>query len=957
MFRLELFGGAALRDESGLVRGRAVHRRRLAVLAVLALARTGRVGRERLIGLLWPESDADAARHLLSESLYHLRRVLGDDAFVVSGDEVGLGPGALWCDVTAFDAAIAVGDLETAVGLYAGPVLDGFYVADASDFERWAESERQRAERTYSGALGQLADTAEAQHRLDLAVEWWQRLLEVDPHSARVVLRLMRVLEALGDRAAALRLADEHAARLRSDLGAGPEPSVLALAARLRDAPSTATPLPLLRPIGAVDAPPEPQTAGTPEPSAEPARVPEPPIRPATGGAEGAPLGPGRWGTLARLVGWSSTRRVRHTAVLVGAVVGVLLVRLASGAWGEGSAPAGAVNVMVLPVAAGGELAPATAAALQRLLAGSLAAVPRIWTMDAARSLGSGGAWRELPHEQLIAWARARSARYVVAAEILDRGAARVVVTAYDVPAGEQVARATGAADEPLDGAVQRIALEIARAIALRERLALGDVGYLLAATDAPAALSHFLLGRDLFRASDFDQAAAEFRRAIRADSAFLLAYHRLSVTETWSPRWDFAAARAAVDAGLRWREEVAPIYGRLLDAQRRFVLREGARAITEFQWLTVDDPHLIDGWLGLGEALYHHRGLLGGRPADALAAFERVVAADSALAPPYEHLTEIAITLGDEPRARRYATRVATPRAREAFRLAVQLRFGTRRERARAVAVLDTTSRNTVSTLVRIFADRPGMVDTLGTILMRPTRSPNDRRWGSDYRLVALAAQGRWLEGAAAWQSQPAAEPFDKWVVAADLAGHPAGTLAGPMYDWAWATLRSAGGPDLSGSYTPTRDPFRALVHAAVRTGDSATVAQLLTWLEQAAPGADAADPEPAGLRGSLHARLQLLARDTTAAVRELERALERAPWWVSAWAPLADAAPERLILATLYAATGQDDSAARWLNSFGNVGAVADLLYRPAVGRLRASMARHARGGAPPAARPRPT
>src|SRR5688500_4445894 len=53
--RLNLLGGAALQGRNGPVEGRAAHRRRLALLAILAVARGRAVGRERIVGLLWPE--------------------------------------------------------------------------------------------------------------------------------------------------------------------------------------------------------------------------------------------------------------------------------------------------------------------------------------------------------------------------------------------------------------------------------------------------------------------------------------------------------------------------------------------------------------------------------------------------------------------------------------------------------------------------------------------------------------------------------------------------------------------------------------------------------------------------------------------------------------------------------------------------------------------------------------
>ena len=88
MFLLQLFGGASLRDGSRLLSGRAVQRRRLAFLAILALEHPRAVGRDKLIAWLWPDTDTERARHLLRDSLYLLRNALGEDALSSVGDEL-----------------------------------------------------------------------------------------------------------------------------------------------------------------------------------------------------------------------------------------------------------------------------------------------------------------------------------------------------------------------------------------------------------------------------------------------------------------------------------------------------------------------------------------------------------------------------------------------------------------------------------------------------------------------------------------------------------------------------------------------------------------------------------------------------------------------------------------------------------------------------------------------------
>jgi len=71
--RLTLLGPVSLTSASGAPNRRAVQQRRVALLAVLATSGES-VSRDRLVGLLWPDRDERAARHLLADSLYVLRQ-------------------------------------------------------------------------------------------------------------------------------------------------------------------------------------------------------------------------------------------------------------------------------------------------------------------------------------------------------------------------------------------------------------------------------------------------------------------------------------------------------------------------------------------------------------------------------------------------------------------------------------------------------------------------------------------------------------------------------------------------------------------------------------------------------------------------------------------------------------------------------------------------------------------
>jgi len=283
------------------VSGRAAHKRRIALLCILALARGRPVGRERLIGLLWPEHTDDAARHNLSESLYVLRKELGE-GIASSGDEVRLDPEVVASDVGEFEAALERGELEQAARVYGGPLLEGFYVADAPEFERWVEGERDRLGRAYARALERLAEAAEAEGSALRAVDWWRALAVHDPFASRVALRLVRAYDAAGERAAALRHAEAHAELLREELGVDGDPELEALVERLRTEPvrTPAPPPPPRFTVGAAAAagtappPPWPEApsaaAGVDAPpSAPPADVP--PHEEASGDGGSSPAG------------------------------------------------------------------------------------------------------------------------------------------------------------------------------------------------------------------------------------------------------------------------------------------------------------------------------------------------------------------------------------------------------------------------------------------------------------------------------------------------------------------------------------------------------------------------------------------------------------------------------------------------------------------------------------------
>ena len=246
MFQLKLFGVPSLSRDGAILTGRAAQRHRLALLALLATAPDRRLTRDKLIAYLWPESGADRGRNLLKVATYVLRTELGEDTLVSTGDELRLNPDLIRIDVADFDNALEQSDHARAVTLYTGPFLDGFFLSDAPDFEKWVDGERDRLTGGYRNALEALADTAERAADHPKAVEWWKVRAAQDPYDSRVAQRLMLAFEASGNRAGALQHAHIHQRMLQEEFGVAPHADIVTLVERLRQEPVREVPLPML---------------------------------------------------------------------------------------------------------------------------------------------------------------------------------------------------------------------------------------------------------------------------------------------------------------------------------------------------------------------------------------------------------------------------------------------------------------------------------------------------------------------------------------------------------------------------------------------------------------------------------------------------------------------------------------------------------------------------------------
>jgi DNA-binding SARP family transcriptional activator len=239
MIQLRTLGGLDLLDLDGHreVHSVLVQPKRLALLVYLALAGDRRFRRrDAMVGLFWPELDAEHARGSLRQALRFLRGELGPDVLVNRGEEeVGVNRDTVSCDAVAFEQACDASDWKTALDLYRGDLLEGVFIGDISaEFEQWLDDQRSRLRRRTASAAWSAVDDAERRGDLVAAAPLARRGVELMPDDEASVRRLMRILDRRGDRAGALSAYETFRLRLATEFQAVPSPETEALLANIR---------------------------------------------------------------------------------------------------------------------------------------------------------------------------------------------------------------------------------------------------------------------------------------------------------------------------------------------------------------------------------------------------------------------------------------------------------------------------------------------------------------------------------------------------------------------------------------------------------------------------------------------------------------------------------------------------------------------------------------------------
>ena len=119
------------------------------------LAVMGQVNRDEIAGILWGDKENQVARKNLRNTVYQANKIFEGDIIVSpSRSSLALNPElSLSLDVQLFER-----DPLSALDLYRGDFLEGFYVKDDEDFDQWASRKRNAYKQLYIESCYQKID-------------------------------------------------------------------------------------------------------------------------------------------------------------------------------------------------------------------------------------------------------------------------------------------------------------------------------------------------------------------------------------------------------------------------------------------------------------------------------------------------------------------------------------------------------------------------------------------------------------------------------------------------------------------------------------------------------------------------------------------------------------------------------------------------------------------------------
>ncbi|HET9439302.1 MAG TPA: BTAD domain-containing putative transcriptional regulator, partial [Longimicrobiales bacterium] len=576
--RIDTFGGLRVFSDGSEIALPVQRRTRTALLVYLALERD--VSRDTVASIFWPESDAERAHHCLSQALYQLRQILGDEWLLVHGDRIRC-LSTVHTDAEEFERQVATGDCDAALQLYRAPFLAGVdNLPNSKPFEMWMDGRRARYERLHRSARRARIDACVAASDTSAAIATARAWVQVDAADDEAQHRLIALLAANGQESEALAQYAVYERLLAGD-DLQPLDQTKALAAELRSHPFADLPV-----RETIEPPPHEHV---------PQERRDPHARFRARGVHvriGLPIFSG---LVLLAVGWALiAAHASRSETLDTSVVAVLPFTALSNDpeianLGEGMA-------VLLASRLNGE-------------AGLKAAEPQSVFAQLTRLSPDLGT--PLTTEAGVAVAtRLRAGRLLRGSIVATLGRITVTASLVDANSGKQTAAAS------VEGPTDSLMPMVDRLTAQLLGLAAGESEDRLAGLTSASfrAVQAYLRGEAKFRRGLASEAADEYESALNLDSTFALAALRLHRTVGWAGMDTPERMQRTERLACKYRDRLSPrdrtsTMATLLCDQPSVTVHDVTRAIDRAAAQAGDDPEL---WQILGDRLFHLGALSG---------------------------------------------------------------------------------------------------------------------------------------------------------------------------------------------------------------------------------------------------------------------------------------------------------------------------------------------------------
>ena len=230
--QLKLFAGFRLLNQKGKVLS-GLSRKAKALLAWLALNPDHEHPREKLAGVLWPDSNITKARHSLRQALTDLRKVLPKNSSILhtNKDWIMFNGDKIKVDVLDFKHALEnddLGSLEIAINLYQGELLDGCN-PHSDSFDDWLLFYRRNYSERIVFNIEKHLKLLIKKAEYDNVIYFASRLIEIDPVQESAYQALMLAHCKLGNHSNSLKWYQKITERLQQELSLTPSPETQSL--------------------------------------------------------------------------------------------------------------------------------------------------------------------------------------------------------------------------------------------------------------------------------------------------------------------------------------------------------------------------------------------------------------------------------------------------------------------------------------------------------------------------------------------------------------------------------------------------------------------------------------------------------------------------------------------------------------------------------------------------------